>query len=409
MLATILLGSLVRPVLAQELATSSSPSQATSTTESPQLTVEEPTPDTPPSGSDRATYYIDKYYEKEANGVARNHYFLGNIDLAEEPLSGPNSGIYYKLPDHLGSSSLTTNNYGNTIERTEYYPYGKVSSSGVTQDIGNKYKYTGKELDSETNLSYYGARYYNQDIGKFMSVDPYVSLLDEIVKKLKDPQSLNGYAYALSNPVRYIDPLGLYNIETGVIEKGDTKDSITQLINKTFNINTVWNTIAEVSFYQDRLGGKPLDELVGESLWIGTNITTDVTEKLNQLNVDRAKSATFNPSALLRFNSDWDLKSSNDETFGKVDGYRKYLSYIYDGNLIRYDAPGNINYGYVSRSFGLRDWQVQFIAAGEQTVSDIIHNQGFSLLDNAGDSRYVQMGIDSFKVGRSWWRKITNW
>ncbi len=191
------------------------------TTDQSALSLENPTPDAAPAAQDIATYYIDKYYEKEWNGVARNHYFLGNINLAVEPLSGPNSGIYYVLTDHLGSSSLTTNSYGNMIDRTEYTPYGAIVATATTQDIGNKYKFTGKELDGETNLSYFGARYYNQAVGRFMAVDPALQFLTDPEKLkgitngdqrkiLSDPQNLNEYSYARNNPVLLADPDGQF-------------------------------------------------------------------------------------------------------------------------------------------------------------------------------------------------------
>jgi hypothetical protein len=104
------------PVLIEPLATST---DVTSTTTA--LTIApEITPNAAPASGDVVTYYIDKYYEKQWNGVARNHYFLGTINLAVDVLSGTNTGVYYVLSDHLGSSSLTTNSFGNMIDRTEY-------------------------------------------------------------------------------------------------------------------------------------------------------------------------------------------------------------------------------------------------------------------------------------------------
>ncbi|KKP36690.1 MAG: hypothetical protein UR28_C0039G0001, partial [Candidatus Peregrinibacteria bacterium GW2011_GWF2_33_10] len=71
-------------------------------------------------------------------------------------------------------------------------------------DYKNKYKFTGKELDEETNLYYYGARYYNSQIGRFISIDP----IQVTKERLVNPQGLNLYAYVNNNPLRYIDPTG---------------------------------------------------------------------------------------------------------------------------------------------------------------------------------------------------------
>jgi RHS repeat-associated protein len=64
-------------------------------------------------------------------------------------------------------------------------------------DIG----YTGQRLDNSTGLMYYGARYYAQGLGRFISADT-------IVPGAGNPQAFNRYAYGLDNPVKYIDPSG---------------------------------------------------------------------------------------------------------------------------------------------------------------------------------------------------------
>jgi RHS repeat-associated protein len=63
---------------------------------------------------------------------------------------------------------------------------------------------TGKERDAETGLDYFLARYYSGAQGRFLSVDP-----ENAGAKHADPQSWNAYSYALNNPLRYVDPLGL--------------------------------------------------------------------------------------------------------------------------------------------------------------------------------------------------------
>jgi RHS repeat-associated protein len=64
-------------------------------------------------------------------------------------------------------------------------------------------KFTGKERDSESGLDNFGKRYYSSAMGRFSSTDPgpYV---------WRDPQTLNRYAYTRNNPLRYVDPTGMY-------------------------------------------------------------------------------------------------------------------------------------------------------------------------------------------------------
>jgi RHS repeat-associated protein len=107
------------------------------------------------------------------------------------------------LSDHLGSTTLLVNESGLEVERTEYYPYGEVQSGGL-----EKYGFTGQENDADTELMYYGARYYSPEYRVF--VQPDTMLPDPY-----NPQALNRYAYTLNNPVKYNDPTGHY-IESGI-------------------------------------------------------------------------------------------------------------------------------------------------------------------------------------------------
>ena len=83
---------------------------------------------------------------------------------------------------------------GQTVWNSEYAPFGQVTKddSGFNKAI----KFTGKDLDLETGLYYFNARWYDSDIGRFISEDP-----------IKD--GLNWYTYAVSNPLMYVDPSGL--------------------------------------------------------------------------------------------------------------------------------------------------------------------------------------------------------
>jgi RHS repeat-associated protein len=85
-------------------------------------------------------------------------------------------------------------------------------------EINNRF--TGQELDEETDLHYYGARYYAAAIAKFTQADPLQNYLTESKSKLfentgkkleeilSQPQALNTYSYALNNPVILTDPNG---------------------------------------------------------------------------------------------------------------------------------------------------------------------------------------------------------
>ena len=68
-------------------------------------------------------------------------------------------------------------------------------------DYNTNYTFTGKEYDSSTALSYYGARYYDPELGRFTQADT-------IVQNPANPQTLNRYSYCNNNPINYVDPSG---------------------------------------------------------------------------------------------------------------------------------------------------------------------------------------------------------
>ena len=109
--------------------------------------------------------------------------------------------VSYYHKDHLGSSSLTTDSSGEVVYSTDYNPFG----SSLHEEGEEKYTYNSKELDS-TGLYYYGARYYDASIGRFVSVDP-------VQGNLFNTQRLNRYSYTLNNPLKYVDPSGAEQVE----------------------------------------------------------------------------------------------------------------------------------------------------------------------------------------------------
>ncbi|MCD6581487.1 MAG: VCBS repeat-containing protein [Desulfuromusa sp.] len=140
-----------------------------------------------------------------------------NIDL--DTISTPLTKTFFH-PDHLGSSSLATDASGAVVERIEYYPYGR-SRYESRAGFDSSYKYTDKELDQETGLMYYEARYYDSVIGRFMSVDP---LLRGSIKPFESYSAFN------NNPLRFVDPSGKtsweYAIPSASQQKSATKLSV---------------------------------------------------------------------------------------------------------------------------------------------------------------------------------------
>lgn len=86
----------------------------------------------------------------------------------------------------------------------------KNSESG---NLSNIFTYTGRELDPESGLYYYRARYYDPVIGRFLQEDLVFGDPDF-------PQTLNGYAYVINSPLNFVDPDGLFSLAGGALFAG---------------------------------------------------------------------------------------------------------------------------------------------------------------------------------------------
>jgi RHS repeat-associated protein len=95
-------------------------------------------------------------------------------------------------------ASLCSTNTNKIQIGMQYLPFGELFISQRNSTFDSRYKFTAKELDNETNYTYFGARYYDSDLSIWLSVDP---LAD-------DYPSLSPYIYCANNPIVYVDPDG---------------------------------------------------------------------------------------------------------------------------------------------------------------------------------------------------------
>lgn len=108
---------------------------------------------------------------------------------------------YYYIKDHLGDVRMIMDENGNPQVWNNYYPFGEEMPGLNIVNAGpdSRYQFTSKELDAETSLYYFGARYYDSWAGRFNSIDPHADLY----------HSWNPYAYSLDNPVLLVDQTGM--------------------------------------------------------------------------------------------------------------------------------------------------------------------------------------------------------
>ena len=112
---------------------------------------------------------------------------------------GNSNAVYYYHPNHLSSTMYVTDMQQSVVQSFLYAPYGEIISEYNTHVMGEafpKYSFNAKELDEETGMYYYEARYYAPPV--FTSRDP----------MFEKYFWMTPYAYCANNPVKYVDPSG---------------------------------------------------------------------------------------------------------------------------------------------------------------------------------------------------------
>ena len=121
--------------------------------------------------------------------------FLHGPGIDEPLMAETAQETHYYHADGLGSIVALTDAPQQVVERYSYSSFGEIKKK---HGIENPYTYTGREFDEETGLYFYRARYYDAEVGRFLSEDP-------IGFRGGD---MNFYTYVKNNPVNNIDPDG---------------------------------------------------------------------------------------------------------------------------------------------------------------------------------------------------------
>lgn len=126
--------------------------------------------------------------------------FISGFDLDDYlEASRPGGEVSYFLRDGLNTVVGLADQKGGLAQRYAFLPFGQPAAIAASKLA--PVSFTSRELDPDTGLYYMRARYYDAELGRFISQDPVVGLKDQ-------PQSFNRYAYAFNNPVSNIDPTG---------------------------------------------------------------------------------------------------------------------------------------------------------------------------------------------------------
>jgi RHS repeat-associated protein len=133
--------------------------------------------------------------ELDASGN-ENARYAQNAKGIDEPFAELRSGVtgFYEA-DGLGSITSLSAPTATLSNTYTYDAFGNVVAA--TGSFVNPFQFTARDFDVETGLRYYRARYYDANIGRFLSEDA-----------VGIPEAVNLYRYAENNPNRFVDPLG---------------------------------------------------------------------------------------------------------------------------------------------------------------------------------------------------------
>jgi RHS repeat-associated protein len=130
------------------------------------------------------------------------------VSTSGSALTGGSGGTFYYVEDLLGTSRVMTTDNGVVCYDADFYPYGGERS--YTNTCPQTYKFEGKERDTETGNDEFGARYYSNRFGRWLSADWSAVPVPVPYANLSNPQTLNLYSMVSDDPESFADLDGHY-------------------------------------------------------------------------------------------------------------------------------------------------------------------------------------------------------
>ena len=232
---------------------------------------------------------------------------------------------FFYHSDHLGSTSYITDDKANITQYDAYLPYGEllVDEHSSSEDL--PYKFNGKELDEETGLYYYGARYMDPKISMWLGVDPMIEKYPEI----------SPYIYCHNNPIVLIDPDGRQSkvppTIIQIIDYGTKNSKKFSSLMKAANVNKA-NINSVIRFGNET----STDPITGH-----IQITKDKRIKFQVIKLTHELTNRANKAKLAKATNDVANKKISPEVYAK-----KIMEIELDGQINQIKVAADIGFQY---------------------------------------------------------------
>jgi RHS repeat-associated protein len=216
------------------------------------------------------TVITQYFYDGEGRRVKKQNQALGKtlyvydafgklaVEFPEQALAP--CATCYLFTDQVNTTRLVLDQGGTVMKRADHMPFGEEILNGAPWANGRgslyadnnpvRQQFTGylRNEPYEWALDFANARYYRRSIGRFTSPDPLLSS-----GRPDNPQSWNRYGYGFNNPLRFIDPTGLFNWDSSLggdatddqLRKTMAKKEANRIIKQRKNITNALNKMAK--------------------------------------------------------------------------------------------------------------------------------------------------------------------
>ena len=283
----------------------------------------------------------ERFPQRQAPSMSetKSYVYKGRVPAARSTVGDGELRTLAYGHDALGSIRAVVS-HGTVQEQYDYDAFGKPFGSELETDERG---YNGKPYDAVLGHYNYGYRDYDPLTRRFATVDP-----------IRDGR--NWYVYTANDPISRIDPNGLADLvaQEGmpvfVVEDGD---NLWNMINDQnpnaadVEIISKVNEISELNNLCD-----PNMIMPGQELIAPERVVPDITDDLyDKMRTNAQDWKTINPfyfKERVQAGGDWDLKAQDGTAYDTTP--LQYSEYYFNSEIVRYDAPGNIHYGYVGSS-----------------------------------------------------------